>query len=227
MKTSESISALAKSLAKAQGEIGAVKKSAQSGGTKFSYNYAKLEFLIEMAKPVLAKHGLCVIQMPTGSGDEVSITTRVLHESGEWIEDSISMPVIIPQTMNHAQAVGNVISYARRYSYASILSIAQEDDDAHSGDKPAKSFSGKCSEKQQQFIASLLTAKKIKFSELGDKYKVERLSDLGSKAAGEVITWLQGESIREIENVAASKPKAPVKPNAAVKAADQMDDIPF
>jgi len=195
MKTSETINSLAEALCKAQGTIEAVKKDSKG----YNYNYAKLESLIEMAKPVLMANELSIIQMPTNADESISVTTRVLHSSGEWLEDSLSMPVVIPNGMNHAQACGSLITYARRYAYAAILSIAQEDTDAHTGAQAAKSYKNEvklCTEKQQQFIASLMKAKKIKWAEFQAQFKVEGLSKLSIGDAKKSIDWLQAQDIR-------------------------------
>ena len=57
----------------------------------------------------------------------VSVTTLLLHSSGEWIKDTLSLR----PAKDDAQGAGSAITYARRYSLASLVGVvADEDDDA-------------------------------------------------------------------------------------------------
>lgn len=125
MRRSESIAALAAALSKARGEFKAVIKSAEN--PYFKSNYADLSTLIDATKDSLSKNGLAVVQSPgkiTESG-RVSITTLLIHSSGEWMEDDLEMPV----TKADAQGLGSAITYGRRYAYQSLLNVAGEEDD--------------------------------------------------------------------------------------------------
>jgi len=67
------------------------------------------------------------------------VSTRIMHISGEWLEDTLLMGVDIPKNLSAAQAAGSVISYCRRYALASVAGIAQVDDDnqvSHERDNP-------------------------------------------------------------------------------------------
>ena len=125
MKTSESIAALAGALAKAQAEISNPEKNAKN--PHFKSDYADLAGVLSVVRPAFSAQGLSVIQMPsTSETGQICLTTRVMHESGEWIEDMINIPV---QGNNLAQAVGSVITYLRRYSLAALAGVHQADDD--------------------------------------------------------------------------------------------------
>jgi hypothetical protein len=57
----------------------------------------------------------------------VHVETMMLHSTGEWISETLSLPI-----MKHdAQSIGSTCTYARRYSWAAICGLAQEDDDAN------------------------------------------------------------------------------------------------
>ena len=121
MNKSESIAALSAALSKAQGEMrGAVKDSANPF---FKSRYADLASVIEAAREPLAKNGLAVIQLINETG---GVETVLTHSSGEWISSTIQLT---PKT-NSPQDAGSCITYARRYSYAAIVGLAQVDDDA-------------------------------------------------------------------------------------------------
>jgi len=125
MRRSESIAALAGALSKARADFKAVIKAAEN--PYFKSNYADLSTLIDATKDGLSKNGLCLIQSPgkITETNRVSITSLLIHSSGEWLEDDLEMPV----TKADAQGLGSAITYGRRYAYQSILNIAGEDDD--------------------------------------------------------------------------------------------------
>ena len=132
MQKSESIEALAEAMSNFQGEIKDVCKDEQGYG----FAYAKLDQVLEVARPLLAKNGLSVIQMPTeGTEVVVVLETILMHKSGQWISSRMEMAAerLVSKKgnkMSLPQSIGSVITYARRYSLASLLGIAQVDNDA-------------------------------------------------------------------------------------------------
>ena len=124
MNKSESIKELATALSKFQAEV---KNPANSAANPFfKSKYAPLNEILNGVRPLLTKYGLSVLQMPGGDSQETSITTLLMHESGEWIE---SDPLTMKAVKNDPQGAGSVITYARRYSLSAILGISSEDDD--------------------------------------------------------------------------------------------------
>lgn len=137
MKTSEKIGAIAAAIVKAQAEM--PKLLADSDNPYYKSKYIALADLIKEVRPVLAKFGLAIIQGVSGDGEKaVIITTRIIHESGEWIEESFTMPVVAKGSKEATpQDYGAAVTYARRYSLAGILGVAsEEDDDANSISHP-------------------------------------------------------------------------------------------
>lgn len=133
MKTSEKIGAIAQAIVKAQAEM--PKLLADSDNPYYKSKYIALADLIKEVRPVLAKFGLAIIQGVSGDGEKaVIITTRIIHESGEWIEEAFTMPVVAKGAKEATpQDYGAAVTYARRYSLAGILGVAsEEDDDANS-----------------------------------------------------------------------------------------------
>lgn len=124
MNKSESIKELSTALCKFQAEV---KNPANSANNPFyKSKYAPLNEILNGVRPILTKYGLSVLQMPGGDSQETSITTLLMHESGEWIE---SEPLTMKAVKNDPQGAGSVITYARRYSLSAILGISSEDDD--------------------------------------------------------------------------------------------------
>lgn len=129
MTTSEQVNELATALAKAQGQIKGAIKDAEN--PHFRSKYADLASVWDACREALSKNGLSIIQAPRGVVSEVGWTveveTRLLHSSGQWMGDTITVPVGKPD----AQGVGSALTYARRYALASFVGVAPEDDDGN------------------------------------------------------------------------------------------------
>jgi hypothetical protein len=116
---SESIAMLAKALSKAQSEMSPAPLNATN--PYFQSEYADLGSITETAKPVLAKHGLAVSQFPVSINGAVGVETLLIHESGEWLSQIITIP--LGESKNIAQQAGQIITYLRRYGLAAVLGI--------------------------------------------------------------------------------------------------------
>ena len=131
MNRSETITEIAKALAKFQSEVSDPNRTKENAFLKSKY--VTLDSLLQAVRPVLANNGLSFLQVPFTGADVVSVTTMLLHESGEWLE---SDPFTLPLMKKDPQGVGSVVTYARRYSLSSILGVAwDEDDDAQSNNE--------------------------------------------------------------------------------------------
>lgn len=123
MKTSENIEALAKALAAAQKEL----KNATLNKTNphFKSKYADLAGIRDATAPILAKHGLSISQFTTMLDGGLVLSTRLLHESGQWMEGEYPLPLVLEKP----QAMGSALTYARRYCWSAVCGIAAEEDD--------------------------------------------------------------------------------------------------
>ncbi|PEU35529.1 ERF family protein [Bacillus toyonensis] len=214
MNKSETITELAKALVKFNSEVNKIAKDADN--PFFKNNYATLDTIIDEIRPILSKHGLSIMQIPSGDGQNVTLKTLLLHESGEWLEsDELTMKPV----KNDPQAVGSCITYARRYSLAAFLSLnTGEDDDGNgatygkdkpkpkgnSGQAPNKpqgnSGNGKASEKQMKMIhakiAHISALTKTEKQTIEDTLKgnigIENLSEISSQGASKAIEVLIG-----------------------------------
>ena len=138
MQRSETITALAKALAQAQGELQNPTKSTKN--TFFNSKYADLAEVLNVVREVLPGFGLSIVQNPDFDVQASILTmeTILLHESGEWMSSSLRCPVPPQQGKDGKvlpmgpQALGSATTYLRRYGVASIVGIAQEDDDGES-----------------------------------------------------------------------------------------------
>lgn len=129
MTQSESIKELAAALAKAQAEITTAKKD--STNPHFKSKYADLASVWDAIRAPLTKHGLSVAQFPgTTETGAVSLTTVLMHSSGEWMSGVVSVK---PSQDTNPQVYGSILTYLRRYALQSAVGIAADDDDGNAG----------------------------------------------------------------------------------------------
>lgn len=139
MIMSEQITDLAAALVAFQAEVTNPKKTGKN--PHHNSTYAPLDEVINTVKPILAKHGLMVVQSTGTEGELITVTTRLIHKSGQWMESDV---LKVPGSMKgrnefSAQALGSAISYGRRYQLSAMLGIAsEEDDDANAANGDAK-----------------------------------------------------------------------------------------
>lgn len=115
-------------LAEVKREVGKVSKNSKN--PHFKNTYADLNALIDAVEPILLEKGLLMLQ-PIQNGN---VTTIIIDcESSESIESAIALPNLLDP-----QKLGSAISYFRRYSLQSLLSLQAIDDDATLASTPAK-----------------------------------------------------------------------------------------
>jgi len=130
MNTSETISKIATALLQAQRAITFAVKDAKN--PHFKTTYADLSAVIDAVKPALNEAGIAFLQMPAPSDrDSLALTTRLIHESGEWIESTATCPL----QKSDPQGYGSAVTYLKRYSLASAVGLYQEDDDGNAASK--------------------------------------------------------------------------------------------
>lgn len=159
MNKSESIVNLSAAQIKFQLEVQNPKNTNLINTNSYKFKYAPLSEVLNTVRPILAKHGLCLIQNVSTEIIEIQnsqtetecitkknendtktektinkaidikakvcVQSTLLHESGEFIEFD---PLILICDKPTPQNIGSLISYARRYDYSAITSIASEDD---------------------------------------------------------------------------------------------------
>lgn len=135
MQQTENIADLAVAFIAAQQKFKPAVKD--STNPAFKSKYVDLAGAIEAVQEALNENGLCVIQGATGSPEAatVSVTTRLLHKSGQWIEETMTLPAV-GRDGPTAQSFGSGLTYARRYGLMALVGIAPEDDDGTAASGP-------------------------------------------------------------------------------------------
>lgn len=127
MNTSESIKSIAAALVAFHQEVGKIPKDAKN--PFFKSRYASLSGILEVISEPLTNNGLSLVQFPEG---ENGLTTRLCHQSGEWMEATYSMR----PAKDDPQGRGSALTYQRRYAVGAILSLnIDEDDDGNAASK--------------------------------------------------------------------------------------------
>lgn len=131
MEMSETIASLAGALSKAQAKIEGAKKD--SNNPHFKSKYADLASVWDACREALTSEGLSIAQMPGAcASGQMEMTTMLMHSSGEWIRETLTIPL---QKVD-AQGYGSASTYARRYSLAAMVGVAPDDDDGNAASKP-------------------------------------------------------------------------------------------
>ena len=132
MNQSSSIQNLATALAKAQAEMPVAVFDASNPFLKSKY--ASLGAVIQSSRPILAKYDLSLIQFPISQPaippavDLVGIESILSHASGEFISERILIPLVEEKGKSRVQTAGSVLTYLRRYSWASIMGMYSDED---------------------------------------------------------------------------------------------------
>jgi len=189
MKTSDSITKIAAALAKAMPAIQNATKDAKNPHYKSSY--ASLAAVLDATKPVLAEHDIVVIQAAGWDGN-CTLTTRLLHVSGEWIEATAGSPV----AKMDPQGVGSAITYLRRYQLAAMCGITQEDDDGNVASQRRNPDTGQPNIPAAQWDALRLTLeRKAVDGKAGEKEVTNALNVIATKDAARfqaLKVWVDG-----------------------------------
>jgi hypothetical protein len=109
-----------------------IKKIAKNAkNPHFKNNYADINALIEEVEPILLENRLLLLQ-PIEDG---YVYSRIVDiDSGEICESCMKLPEI-----TDPQKIGSAVTYYRRYTLQSLLSLQAVDDDANLSSEAVKS----------------------------------------------------------------------------------------
>lgn len=113
------------------------------GTEGYGYKYADLAAVRKITTPVLAKHGLTIIQMPVAAGDgHVGVRTILAHISGDMMESMCTTPISVHKGMSSEQCMGTAITYLRRYAWVAVCGLATEADNDAAAPRAPKNDNG-------------------------------------------------------------------------------------
>ena len=117
------LSELATALAAAQCEMQNPRFDKTNPG--FRSKYASLAAVRDAVIPILARHGIAVVQNLTTTDGGICCTTMLLHKSGQSLISSLPMPA----AKFDAQGLGSAATYARRYGLMAMAGVVGDEDD--------------------------------------------------------------------------------------------------
>lgn len=125
MNTSQEVKNIYSAIIKARPEISPIARTKSAR----NYKYATLDTVIELLSVVLPKYELGWLQSIGTTDGRPVLVTRIIHTSGEWIEDTL--PLIqtkLAGGANESQELGASITYFKRYALSAMFGIATDDD---------------------------------------------------------------------------------------------------
>jgi len=191
MRTSNEIKNISAALVKVTAEV----RNATKSSNGYGYKYAPLDEILNIVRPIIAKHGLTIIQSQSfeKEGGFVTVKTLLLHSSGEFIETTATSPFENLKGMNSYQSLGSAITYLRRYAISSMFGIASEEDTDANPQQPQKK--------------QTLTQKQANSQPQNNQNKPQSLKDLGI----EIVAKNGVEVAKDLEAGATYKNKSVLK----------------
>lgn len=191
MKTSEQINEISKAMSIAQGQIQPASKD--STNPHFRSKFSSLAAVWDVIREPLSNNGLSVWQDITNHEKGVSVETKIVHTSGQWVEFG---PLVMPVKSHDPQSYGSCSSYGKRYALCAALGVvSSEDDDGetvmqqHRNDDPKQET--RISDAQLKYLRSITdvpTQEKIL-----SFYKIDSLDQLSLSQAKACIDRAKGE----------------------------------
>lgn len=173
---------LAAALSAFQAELPAVKKGAtgQVPG-KGKYKYADLSDLSAAVLPLLGKHGLSWMTMPTVNENGAFVLRyELLHTSGEARTGDF------PLHGNDNWSIGSSLTYGRRFCLSAVTGVAADEDDdgaAAQGTPPAQRQKppGPTADQLRDKIRNIAKANGIDYAAYAEQYKAGAKTDLNTE----------------------------------------------
>ncbi len=122
---STSLEKLAKALIKVQQTLKPAKRTQEN--PFYKSKYSDLTDIWESVREPLTKNGLCVVQYTELKEGTLVLVTKLIHESGEWIDGELP----IKPVKEDPQGVQSCITYLRRSGLSALVGVTTEDDDGN------------------------------------------------------------------------------------------------
>lgn len=128
----EPINTLAAALAAAQGEMPDAVLDCKN--PHFNSRYASLSSIWNACREPLSKNGLSIVQgVVVHPQWELALESTLMHSSGQFV--TYRCPLIVDK--KNMQGLGSAITYAKRYSLATLVGVVDSEDDDGNAAKEA------------------------------------------------------------------------------------------
>jgi hypothetical protein len=122
MQQSEQLNELAKAFSAAQGRIRNPKKNIDS---EEGYKTAPLSKFYDAVKRPFKDNGLSFVQDLSSKDLEISVSTRIMHSSGQWLESNV---VNVTAKDNSPEERGLATYNAKKNSFCAMIGITGENE---------------------------------------------------------------------------------------------------
>ncbi len=159
-------------------------------------SYVSIDEIKACTNPALLANGLSLTQTRSFHDNRIFLVTKLTHASGQWIASYV--PLYIPENpKNIDQAIGNAMTYQRRYELYGLFAIKGEDldPDSFKEEMPTVVKSDVISDKQLAMLKMLLRSQPDRESKLCAHYKIADLSQLPWKHMNEVVNQLKPKEV--------------------------------
>jgi hypothetical protein len=191
------INEIAAALAKAQCEMS--NPGFDSTNPHFRNKYASLAAVRNATIPVLARHGVSVIQDVKTADNGVSCETILTHSSGQQMRLG---PLVLPVSKADAQGYGSAITYARRYHLMAVAGVVGDADDDAEGAVGRSAAVERVSAEQAQALQALAEEAGADLRRFCEYFKIGALAELPANRLEEARKALLAKRKREQQEAA-------------------------
>lgn len=190
MQTSPTTAELSKALSAAQGEIDDPSKDREN--PHFRSSYATLAAVLAVVRPAFARHGLSVVQGASTTAEGVAVSTRILHQSGEWIEETLSAP----PAKRDPQGIGSAVTYLRRYGLMSMAGVAAAEDDDDGEAAQGRNGKGQQQRRQDSLRQDDAPREERRQEPKREERPAQQQTTETPKTPADQLAWLLGELLK-------------------------------
>ncbi len=172
----------------------------------YGYQYAPLDQVLKIVRPILAKNGISLIQSERHDTENqiVTVETLLLHKSGEWIISEVSAPFERLKNMNVYQAAGSAITYLRRYGVSAAVGIASDEDTDAQGEAEQSAQTQapkpkKITKEQLRELNRLIDETGTDVEKFCQFFQVESLKDMTQEAYQRAVAMLEKKMQKETQ----------------------------
>ncbi len=182
MEMSTDIKELATAFSKAQATVEGAAKD--SNNPHFRNKYADLGSVWAACRGALTENNLSVVQFPGEMVENrMTMTTMLMHSSGQWLRETLSIPL----SKVDAQGYGSATTYARRYALAAVVGVCPEDDDGNAASQGQSRQNGT----QQQAPQGKITAQQA--------VELEILANEVGASVPAFLDYIKADSLQNIK----------------------------
>lgn len=202
---------IAAALAKAQGAFDDIPKNKivkvtnKEGKFLYEFKYADIAGIISATTEALSENGIAVVQTPKIEPGNLTMVTRLLHESGEELTGEMSVPIAEGGKL---QDLGSVITYLRRYMLTAMLNVSADDDtdgntenaEVSDSEPTGKAVKGKMEKLGAEVRDILIALDNVDFHDsLSDDWRIS-FSHLLTNKEGHILDSDKWRDIVEVED---------------------------